>query len=577
MNKKNKMLWFISVSVLISLLLAACAPAATPVPAPAPADTAAPAAPADTAVPAPAAVDTPAQPAPVSGGVLRWSLEGINELPALDPPLAGASQSVGVISLVFEGLVRLDSDLNVQPAGAESWDIKDGGKTFIFHIRKDLKFANGDPVTAEDFSYSLNRAFSPDFANGNAGYYLSNIVGSTDVTGGKAKTVAGVKVIDPQTLEIDLQTPSVYFLYQLTFPASFVVSKKAVEANPTAWTDTAFGTGAFMVKEWKHNESITLVPNPNYWLGKPQLQEINLPFIQDPATALKLYQTGELDIMGTYNFPTDQISAVSSNPEFKQVNQFFVAYIGFNNAKPPFNDVRVRQAFAKAVDKSTLINKVLEAAVVQADTIIPPGMPGFNQAAAKIQEFNAADSKKLLADAGFADGKGFPKVALTINNQDPNFAKIAAALQQMWKETLGVDVEINTEELAKFNDDLTATANKPADPAALSFYISVWGADYPDPQNFVSQQLRTDVGNNNGHYSNTEFDKAVDQADVEVDQAKRLALYQQAETIALTEVGWLPLYYGKANLLIRASVNGLFVTPQGLFPKQDWTKVIVGK
>ena len=575
MFNKKKILCFFSVSVLVSLLLAACAPAATP--APAPADTAVPAAPADTAVPVPAVVDTPAQPAPIPGGVLRWSLEGINELPALDPPLAGASQSVGVISLVFEGLVRLDSNLNVQPAGAESWDIKDGGKTFIFHIRKGLKFANGDPVTADDFAYSLNRAFSPDFANGNAGYYLSNIVGSTDVTEAKAKTVAGVKVIDPQTLEIDLQIPSVYFLYQLTFPASFVVSKKAVEANPTGWTDTAFGTGAFMVKEWKHNESVTLVPNPNYWLGKPQLQEIDLPFIQDPATALKLYQTGELDIMGTYNFPTDQISAVSSNPEFKQVNQFFVAYIGFNNAKPPFNDVRVRQAFAKAVDKTTLINKVLEAAVVQADTIIPPGMPGFNQAATKIQAFNTDEAKKLLADAGFADGKGFPKVALSINNQDPNYARIAAALQQMWKETLGVNVDINTEELAKFNDDLTATANKPTDAAAFNFYISVWGADYPDPQNFVSQQLRTGVGNNNGHYSNAEFDKAVDQADVEVDQAKRLTLYQQAETIALTEVGWLPLYYGKANLLIRATVNGLVVTPQGLFPKEDWTKVTVGK
>ena len=158
--------------------------------------------------------------AAATGGVLRWSLEGVNELPALDPPLAGASQSVGVISLVFEGLVRLDSDLNIAPAGAESWDVKDGGKTFIFHIRKGLKFANGDPVTAEDFSYSLNRAFGKDFANGNAGYYLSNIVGSTDVTEGKAATISGVKVIDPQTLEVDLQTPSVYFLYQLTFPAS---------------------------------------------------------------------------------------------------------------------------------------------------------------------------------------------------------------------------------------------------------------------------------------------------------------------------------------------------------------------
>lgn len=524
-----------------------------------------------------AACGSPAAPAAETSAPLRWSLEGINELPALDPPLAGASQSVGVISLVFEGLVRLDGGLNIAPAGAESWDVKDGGKTFIFHIRKDLKFANGDPVTAEDFAYSLNRAFAPEYANGNAGYYLSNIAGSMEVQQGSAKTISGVKVIDAQTLEIDLLNPSVYFLYQLTFPASFVVSKKAVEANPTAWTDTAYGTGPFMVKEWKHNQSITLVPNPNYWLGKPQISEIDMPFIQDPATALKMYQTGELDIMGTYNFPTDQISAVSSDPAFHQFNQFFVAYIGFNNARPPFDNVKVRQAFAKAVDKTTLINKVLEAAVVEADTIIPPGMPGYNADSAKIQAFDAAGARQLLADAGYPDGKDFPKIALSINNQDPNFPKIAAALQQMWKETLGVEVEINTEELSKFNDDLTATANDPAAAGALDFYISVWGADYPDPQNFVSQQLRTGVGNNNGHYSNAEFDALVDKADVEPNLPSRLPLYQQAETIALTEVGWLPLYYGKANLLINTKVKGLVVTPQGLFPEVDWTKVTVGK
>lgn len=544
MSVKKIWIQMISLAAVFSLLLAACAPGAA---------------------------------APAAGGTLRWSLEGVNELPALDPPLAGASQSVGVISLVFEGLVRLDSNLNIAAAGAESWDVKDGGKTFIFHIRKDLKFANGDPVTAEDFAYSLNRAFAPEFANGNAGYYLSNIVGSMDVQQGSAATVSGIKVLDPQTLEIDLGTPSVYFLYQLTFPASFVVSKKAVEANPTTWTDTAFGTGPFMVKEWKHNQSITLVPNPNYWLGKPQLTEIDMPFIQDPATALKLYQTGELDIMGTYNFPTDQLAAVSSDAAFHQVNQFFVTYIGFNNAKPPFNDVRVRQAFARAVDKDTLVNKVLEGAMVRADTIIPPGMPGFNKDAANIQSINVEEAQKLLADAGFAGGANFPKVALSINNQDPNYAKIAAALQQMWQEKLGVQVDINTEELSKFNDDLTATANNPTDAAALAFYISVWGADYPDPQNFVSQQLRTGVGNNNGHYSNAEFDKLVDQADVEPNLPNRLPLYQQAEKIALTEVGWLPLFYGKANLLIRPTVKGLVVTPQGLFPEVDWTKVTVSK
>ncbi|HEX9019352.1 MAG TPA: ABC transporter substrate-binding protein, partial [Anaerolineaceae bacterium] len=219
--------------------------------------------------------------------------------------------------------------------------------------------------------------------------------------------------------------------------------------------------------------------------------------------------------------------------------------------------------------------KVLEGAVVQADTIIPPGMPGFNQSATKIQALDVAGAKKLLSDAGYPDGKGFPKVALAINNQDPNYAKIAAALQQMWQENLGVQVEINTEELAKFNDDLTAMANKPDSASAFSLYISVWGADYPDPQNFTSQQLRTGEGNNNGHYSNKDFDNLVNQADVETDQAKRLQLYQQAEQIALTEVGWLPLYYGKANILLSAKVQGLVITPQGIFPKDDWTKVNV--
>jgi ABC-type oligopeptide transport system substrate-binding subunit len=203
-------------------------------------------------------------------------------------------------------------------------------------------------------------------------------------------------------------------------------------------------------------------------------------------------------------------------------------------------------------------------------------MPGFNLNA-KVQTLDVATAKKLLADAGYPDGKDFPKIAFSINTENPNYAKMAAAFQQMWKENLGVTVDINSEELAKFNDDLTATANKPDAPEAFTFYLSVWGADYPDPQNFVSQQLRTGVGNNNGHYSNAEFDKLVDQADVGTDPEARYKLYQQAEQIALDEVGWLPLYYGKANILVRPTVKGLVVTPQGLFAKPDWTQVTVGQ
>lgn len=577
---------FFAVTILTSLalLIVACGSPATPATQPTTLPTAAPSgagqitAPAEpSAIPAPTEMPKPTEaPAPATGGTLRWAIEGVNELPSIDPPNTGASQSVAVDNLVFGGLVRLDGNLLVQPDGAESWEEKDGGKTFVFKIRKDLKFADGTPVTAEDFAYALNRAFAPEFANGATGYYLSNIVGAMDVTEGKAKTISGVKVIDPQTLQIDLQTPATYFLYQLTFPASFVVSKKAVEANPQNWTDTAFGTGPFMVKEWKHNESITLVPNPHYWKGAPKLEQITMPFYQDAETALKVYQTGDLDIMGTFDFPSAQIPNVQSNADFNQVNQFFVAYIGFNNARAPFDNVKVKQAFAQAVDKKTLIDKVLEGAFVEADTIIPPGMPGYNKDA-NVQKFDPTNAQKLLADAGYPGGKGFPKIKLAINNENPNYGKIAAALQQMWKQNLGVDVEINTEELAKFNEDLTATQNDPKADTAFDFYISVWGADYPDPQNFVSQQLRTGVGNNNGNYSNAEFDKLVDAADVEPNLEKRYPMYQQAEQIALDEVGWLPLYYGKANILLSKKINGLVITPQGIFADPDWTAVTVSK
>lgn len=574
--KKAKLTSMSSALAALSLVLAACGTPTPAQPTNAPEATTAPATEAVAATEAPAPTEAVAAPteATAAGPVLRWSIEGVNELPSIDPPNAGASQSVAVINLIFEGLVKLDGNLNVVPAGAESWEITNGGKSFVFKIRKGLKFADGTPVTAEDFAYSLNRAFSPDFANGATGYYLSNIAGATDVTEGKAETISGVKVIDPETLQIDVNIPATFFLYQLTFASSYVVPKTLVESDPQNWTDHAFGTGPFMVKEWNHNQQLTLVPNPNYYLGAPALSEIRMPFIQDATTALKLYQTGELDITGAFNFPTDSLAEVQGQPDFKQVNQFFVTYIGFNNAKTPFSDVRVRQAFAQAVDKDVLVNQVLGGAVVRSDTLIPPGMPGYN-ADAQIQAFNVATAQQLLADAGYAGGANFPQIAFSINNQDPNYAKLAAFLQQQWKENLGVDIQINTLELSAFNEALTATANQPDAAEALDFYLSVWGADYPDPQNFVSQQLRSGVGNNNGHYSNAEFDALVDLADVEPDLAKRLPLYQQAEQIALNEVGWLPLYYGKTNLLLRDTVKGLVVTPQGLFPETDWTKVTV--
>jgi peptide/nickel transport system substrate-binding protein/oligopeptide transport system substrate-binding protein len=569
-----------TLALLVPLLLAACDTNATPTTGP----TTGPTATTGGAPPATVAgtgdnTPGPAQPtttpmAAGSGGTLRWANEGVNEIDTLDPPAAQSSNAIMAIGLIFDGLIRLDDRLNLQPAGAENWEISGDGKTYTFFIRKNLKWADGSPVTAEDFRWSLERALSKQFANGSAGYYLSNIKGASDWIQGKGSGLTGVKVKDPQTLTIELEKPGVYFLYQLTYAGAAVVPKKLIDQYGDKWIEHAWGTGPFMLKEWKHSQSLTFTPNTNYWRGVPALAGVEMPFIQDPETAYRLYQTGDLDIVGSQQFPPAHIAENVGKPGFVQLPQFFDAYVGFNNAKPPLDNAKLRRALALAVDKKTLADKVMNGAVVAADHIVPPGIPGFNNNL-KPLSFDAAAAKQALADAGFPDGKGLPKLTLFYTTGQADFDKVSATLQQMWKQNLGLDIAVQGEEQGKYNNDLTAMANDPAN-SNLQIYLSVWGADYPDPQNFLSQQLRTGVGNNNGHFSNAEFDKLVDQADLERDPNKRYPAYGQAEQIAIDEVGWLPLYHGKGSILINPSVKGLTYTAQGLFAG-DWTKVFVQK
>ncbi len=504
------------------------------------------------------------------GGTLRWANEGVQDLDTLDPAVVNASNSVMASSLIFDGLVRTDSKLALQPAGADRWEISPDGKTYTFHIRPNLRWANGDPVSAEDFRWSLERALSKDSAAGSGAFYLGNISGAPDWTAGKAQGLSGVIVKDPQTLVIQIDKPGVYFLYQLTFTAAEVVPRKLITQYGKNWVDHAYGTGPFQLKAWRHNERLLFAPNPYYYRGAVQLDGIDMPLVQDPATAFNLYRGGALDIMGSQQFPNTLASQVAGQPDFKQQPQFFDAYIGFNNKKTPLDNVKLRRALALAVDKDTLTKRVLGGGAVTANGILPPGLPGFNPNL-KALAFDATAAKAELVAAGFKDGAAVPKLTLSYTGGQADFEKVATTLQQMWKQNLGVTVQLQGEEQARFNDDLTALANAP-DKSPIELYISVWGADYPDPQNFLSQQLRTGVGNNNGHYSNAQFDSLVDAADVERDVTKRMEGYHQAEQIAIDEVGWLPLYHSSGNLLLRATVKGLVYTAQGV-TTDDWTEV----
>jgi ABC-type oligopeptide transport system substrate-binding subunit len=522
--------------------------------------TAAPAA----ATPAPATAD--------AADTLRWSLEGISDLTSIDPAKPGDAPTITVINNIFGGLVKLNEKLEVVPDGASAWKVSADGKVYTFTIRQGLSFADGSPVAAADFVYSINRALSPDTASYGAPFQLSHIVGAQDVVDGKAKEAAGLKAVDAQTLEISLDAPLAYFLAQLTFPYTYVVPKALVEGG-AGWEEKAYGTGPFTVAEWKHGQSIRLVPNPHYWAGTPGVAAILHVFNKDSETAYQLYQTGELDIMGSQQnpVPSAHVAEVKGQPDFQTAASLATRYIGFNDLKPPFDNVDLRRAFALGVDKKTLAEQVLGGAVVPADRILPAGLMG-TKLPVKPLAFDAAAAKAALAKAGFADGKGLPPITLAYGQEGDNEV-VAQALQGLWQQSLGVTVNLKPFELATFSKNLDTTFYTPTE--GLQLYLSIWGADYPDPQNFLSQQLHTDTANNNGHFSDPAFDKLVDEADRlggQADQQRRLQLYNQAEQIAIDGVGWLPLYYPKFQILLRPRVQGIAVTPNGLVIP-DWTKV----
>lgn len=479
--------------------------------------------------------------------------------------------STQAINLIFGGLVKLDAQLNVVPDGAESWTISEDGKTYTFTIREGLKFADGTPVTAQHFADSINRALQPETASYGAAFQLGHVVGAAEVASGATPTATGIQVVDERTLQITTDDVVPYFLSQLTFPVTFVVPTHLIAEKGAQWTEQAFGTGPFQVKEWLHNQKLVLVPNPHYWAGPVGVAEIELPFIQDSETAYQLYRTGELDIMGSQQnpVPAARIPEVSSSPDFQQVGSFAVRYVGFNNLKHPFDNVNVRRAFAMAVDKVTLAEKVLNGAVGPTDRILPPGFPGAQLPVTGLP-FDPARAKEELALGGYGPEQAPLQVTLTYGVEGDN-ERVATFLQQQWKDNLGVDVVLQPLELATFSQQLDTTYLTPE--AGLEFYLSIWGADYPDPQNFVSQQLRSDSPNNNGHWTNAQFNEIAKRADTFTGSAEeRLKLYNQAEQIAIDEVGWLPLFVPRFSVLMKPYVSGIVPTGQGLIVP-DWSAV----
>ena len=492
-----------------------------------------------------------------TGGTFRrlWA-----DPPTLDPHLTGDTTSAGLVVEIFSGLVAFDTDLNLVPDIAESWDISPDGMVYTFRLRQNAKFHDGSPVTAHDFKWSFERAVRPETESPLADTYLGDIVGVKDVLDGKSDEIKGIKVIDDYTLQIAIDAPKAYFLAKLTYPTSYVLDQKNVEEGGRSWTDNPNGTGPFKLAEYKIGERIILERSEYYYRGVAKLDRVinNLA----GGFSMAMYENDEIDFTGVGLFDLDRIldpneplnrDLITAPPGFN------VWYIGFNTSTPPFDDVKFRQALNYAVDKELIARELYSDLLVPAYGILPPGFPGYNPNLVGLR-FDPEKARQLLAESKYADSESRPRIIVTHPGTGGAPPLDLEVTIQMWKDVLGVDVEVQNVEWATYLQDLNRQR--------LQVFAGIgWEADYPDPQDFLDVLLHSESTLNHGAYSNKKADAILEEARVEQDPVKRVKLYQQAEQLIVQDAPWLPLWFGgERYALVKPYLKGYKLTPM-IVPK----------
>ncbi|TMB81296.1 MAG: peptide ABC transporter substrate-binding protein [Chloroflexi bacterium] len=503
-------------------------------------------------------------PVPASRQVLRFPNVGISDSASLDPALGPDANTAQIVSMVYSGLVRSDVNLNVIPDQA-TWDVSSDNRVYTFHLKSGITFSDGTPVTAQTYVYTLTRALLPQVKSGIASFFEGAIVGADAVSAGKTKTLTGVKALDDSTLQITLTHAAPYFLEVLTNSLYFPLNKTVISQYgqgdwPNHVAGLGVGTGPFMVKEWDHKVKIILVPNPHYYGTKTKLSEVDMYFVTEPTTAFKSYQANQYDFIWNIT-PNDQQTA-KSLPGFVRKSLLETDLLFFNNKMPPFNSLAVRQAFAYAINKEALIHAIFKDAVVVAPTIIPPGMPGYQPDYAGIP-YNKEKARSLMQSV-YPDVSKVPPI--TFSYPTSQIIPVEAdALQEMWQTALGVRVNLRSVDLVAYNTETTEHS--------VQFGSTQWGADFPDPYDWLALNLTSNAANNNGEWSNPTFDQTIAQAE-QATGDQRISLYNKAEQIAISDVGWLPVDHQAMAAVIPSWLHGLSLNGNGLY-FGDWSNVYI--
>ncbi len=489
-----------------------------------------------------------------------------SEPKSIDPQINSAVDGGIVINNTFEGLMRRDAKGNPVPATASSYTVSEDGKKYVFTIREDAKWSDGQPVEAKDFEYSWKRALDPKVGSEYAFqlFYLEN--GQEYFNGKVEADKVGVKAIDDRTLEVDLVSPTPYFLGLTTFGTLLPVREDIVEKKPEGWakdTEILVSNGPFVVKEYIPGDKIRVEKNPYYWNNKNiDLEEINFLEIVDASTALTGYNNDEIGILTTV--PSQEIPRLQLEDSTFSIEPYLgVYYYVFNVEKEPTNDINVRKALTFAIDRDQIVEQVTKAGQVPATGFVPLGLKDSkgNDFRKTNGDFDIPKKAKIekareyLAKAGYPNGEGFPVLTVMYNTNE-NHKSIAEAIQAMWKENLGIDVKLMNQEWAVFQD----TRNL----GSFEIARGGWIGDYTDPMTFLDLWTSYSVKNyaqwkwtkdEEKFADNKRYDEYIEASKTSTGVERDENMYN-AEKLLMKNYVSMPIYYYTGTVMTKEYIKG---------------------
>lgn len=487
----------------------------------------------------------------------------------IDPGLNSTVEGSRVINNAFEGLTNSDKDGKSVPGVAEKWDVSADGLTYTFHLRDNAKWSDDKAVTANDFEYAWKRVLEPNTASeyANQMFYLKN--GEAFNSGKATIDDVGVKSTDDHTLVVTLENPTPYFL-SLTAQATYAPVRKDIVDGSTSWTlkpETYVSNGPFKMSQYKPKDTLDLVKNPSYWdSSNVKLDTVSFKFLENESSALSAFKSGQLDILPSP--PAAETPKLLGDGTAKAYPYIGTYYYDLNvspkaaqtnpEAAKALNNPKVRKALSLAIDREALVNQIVQGGQKSATSFVPSSVSDTNGTNFKSKDYytssaNIEESKKLLAEAGYPDGQGFPSLEI-LYNTGQGHQNVAQAVQDMWNKNLGVNITLRNVERKVHLDEMKNG----------SYLIARdgWIADFNDPVTFLDI-LVTGNGQNRPGYSNAEYDKLIANAKKESNPSKRFELMHKAEDILMNDMPVIPIYEYSNVVCVNPKVKDIYLSPLG--------------